>query len=351
MAFGKIYGYTYAKLMRWMTTMWQLQDEIPILYHPTTLLLVDDDESLLASLDLFLSDSFSCFTTQSPIAALAYLTHNSYCDTDLDIITLNGNNFSVRHSLAHFSVDFAQLLKHYHQPHHQQKVAVAIIDKTMPEMDGLALCQKMRTLKNHVQTILLTGTTDRSQAINAFNDNIIDKYIAKDNIQIIYEQLRNTVYELTWRYFTELSKRIITPIQHQLPLLETETFKSVFFKIYQQQQIIEHYLIDSYGSFLLIDANRQYFLLLLRNRAYFEELRELAQSSGAATDIVAKFAQQQAIPFASDSKIELSLEGQAWANTTLIATTRLDEQHVYALIPVSDTFIGQIGHTTDEAIT
>ncbi|MFC1541760.1 response regulator [Candidatus Latescibacterota bacterium] len=112
-----------------------------------TILLVDDEEMVLTSIDSFLAleTEYNVVTFTSAIEALSYLTNNS--------------------------------------------VDLVISDYVMPEMDGITFLAKVREIKPEIPRIILTGYADKENAIKAINDVGLFQYIEKpwenDDLKII----------------------------------------------------------------------------------------------------------------------------------------------------------------------
>ena len=112
-----------------------------------TILLVDDEEMVLTSIDSFLAleTEYNVVTFTSAIEALSYLTNNS--------------------------------------------VDLVISDYVMPEMDGITFLAKVREIKPEIPRIILTGYADKENAIKAINEVGLFQYIEKpwdnDDLKII----------------------------------------------------------------------------------------------------------------------------------------------------------------------
>ena len=114
---------------------------------PETIVIVDDEEMVLTSLDSFLSleTDYQVHTFLSPIEALEFISNN--------------------------------------------EVNLIISDYLMPEMDGISLLAQVRDTKPDVTRIILTGYADKENAIKAINEVGLFQYIEKpwdnDNLQIV----------------------------------------------------------------------------------------------------------------------------------------------------------------------
>lgn len=56
---------------------------------------------------------------------------------------------------------------------------VAVIDYTMPYMDGIALAAALRTVSDHTALIMLTGSADLDVVTQLINENIVQKFFTK----------------------------------------------------------------------------------------------------------------------------------------------------------------------------
>ena len=112
-----------------------------------TILLVDDEEMVLTSIDSFLTleTQYNVVTFISAKKALKYIKSNS--------------------------------------------VDLVISDYVMPEMDGITFLAQVREIKPEIPRIILTGYADKENAIKAINEVGLFQYIEKpwdnDDLKII----------------------------------------------------------------------------------------------------------------------------------------------------------------------
>jgi len=113
-----------------------------------TIIIVDDEEMVLTSLNSFLS-----------------------LETDYQVNTF----ISAKEAL--------EFIKN-------NDVGLVVSDYLMPEMDGITFLAKVRELKPYVPRIILTGYADKENAIKAINEVGLFQYIEKpwnnDDILIIF---------------------------------------------------------------------------------------------------------------------------------------------------------------------
>ena len=112
-----------------------------------TILLVDDEEMVLTSINSFLS-----------------------LETDYTVVTFISANKALQYIKSN-SVD------------------LVISDYVMPEMDGITFLAQVREIKPEIPRIILTGYADKENAIKAINEVGLFQYIEKpwdnDDLKII----------------------------------------------------------------------------------------------------------------------------------------------------------------------
>ena len=112
-----------------------------------TIVIVDDEEMVLTSLESFLTleTDYQVHTFKSPVEALEFVRDN--------------------------------------------EVHLIVSDYLMPEMDGISFLAKVRDIKPDVTRIILTGYADKENAIKAINEVGLLQYVEKpwdnDDLQIV----------------------------------------------------------------------------------------------------------------------------------------------------------------------
>ena len=135
-----------------------------------TIMLVDDEEMVLASLSSFLT-----------------------LETDYDIVTF----LSPLEALEHLK---------------ENEVNLIISDYLMPQMDGISFLGQVREFKPDIVRIILTGYADKENAIKAINEVGLFQYIEKpwdnDDLRIIIRnglERQQLILSLQQK-FTEINK-------------------------------------------------------------------------------------------------------------------------------------------------
>lgn len=143
---------------------------LPLFYYPSTLMLVDDNQTLLH----VMTDAFSkkCMVKSflSAEDCLKFLNHyispSSHYNFLQSVLTDETYGQPTKNPM-NFDVTQIAMLRENKQRHNE--IATAIIDYQMPEMNGLVLAEKIQSFS--VQKILLTGNISEIKAVEGFNNN------------------------------------------------------------------------------------------------------------------------------------------------------------------------------------
>ncbi|NKB46608.1 MAG: response regulator [Legionellales bacterium] len=266
-------------------------------YFPSSIILVDDNPSFLENISLQLDAAKltyeTCHHARQAIASiekkpaaihsswLKQLLHQQEADTQQHCII--DVDISKIYSLAFDSQRFSEQ-------------SVMVVDYVMPEMDGIELCRHLNN--NPIKKILITGIDDLNLAITAFNEGIIDRFIVKDDPNFL-KCLIESIHEMQHLYFKSITE-IITQnllISHTECCLQDNPFINLWQNIFQRYHIIEYYLIDKTGSYLMLDwTGRKYWLVLLSETS-MEEYLIIATDHHADEILLTALTQGTHLPF------------------------------------------------------
>ncbi|HVV67944.1 MAG TPA: response regulator [Gammaproteobacteria bacterium] len=247
--------------------------QISALYHPTQIVLLDDDAEFINSLSLAMSDQFKCQLFTTPVQAQQFLLNNHSWQNALkaQYLQLQEEEFSK------FSVDIE--ISNIHQEIFNSKrferAGILVVDYDMPSQNGLEVARMLKS-RIPLKVILLTGEADQHTAIAAFNRREIDRFILKSDPNY-HEQLIRYINELQHDYFAELSTAILEPllIQKDHPLQDNH-YQKLFQDAKAKHQALEYYLLDQSGSFLMLNANGEPTWLIVRTPADIELFYDMA---------------------------------------------------------------------------
>ena len=256
---------------------------INICNFPTQVVAVDDNESFLQSLELVIDRNNNTYNSFSnPFEAIKYL-EQVLNDLNFlkDAISINIDEYD----LLSVDLNINNLYKEIYSAERFSRVSLLITDFDMPGLTGLDLCQKLNNC--YIYRILLTGIADESTAINAFNNGLIEQFMRK-SLSIV-DSLENLITKSQEEYFNYISKNysdLFNSNNKSLDILKNHTFIDLFNRIIKEENITEHYLLDSLGSFLMLNNSGEVSALYLTNLKQHEEIYNFAKHEDCPNDIL-----------------------------------------------------------------
>ncbi len=289
---------------------------IPLLYHPTNVLLLDDNRKFLNDISFIFNESIPLVLETNPQHVLQHLASHTYRSDELasKISKQHFDTVYSNHSSPPelFEVSFLKLAGALDTPNRYKRVVTVFIDKMMPGMDGLDFCKKVREAEYPVKLILFTGKAGLKEAVDAFNEGLIDAYLSKDDQQL-HDKINQLYTQSSWQQFIELSHIIGGFVSHQMKPLHDPQFCGVFERVREKYRIIEFYAIDTSCSFLMLDENAHATLFLVRNENDFNEAHDMAKNSKAAYEVIQALRERQLFPISKGSLSDYyHLSGDQW---------------------------------------
>lgn len=262
-------------------------------YHPTSVLVLDDDPLFLESLDFQFSEEVSCQTFTRPDAAMEHLRaqaaqHPNFARYFREVSDMGAGDMGVGSELRVgellLRLQFSELQSIIDDSARQQRVSVAIVDYDMPKMTGVEFCRAIRHLP--VKIILLTGKAGLETAIGAFNEGLIDCFLQKQDPGVTYA-LRREIKRLQAQYFGEISAPIKDALALQTPsFFEYPVVLQLFKEICEENDIVEHYICASPPGITMRDAEGNESFLLICDPETAERQCKAAESQGAPSDML-----------------------------------------------------------------
>ncbi len=202
-------------------------------------------------------------TFQDPQEALNYINTRAAAQQQ---VNWEQENCFTPNSYA-LKLNVFSLHKQIYNPHRYAQISVVIADHDLTEkyMSGIEFCRRIED--KNIQKILFTGQADRSFVIQAFNEGVIQRYLSKGDVKDIKDILE-IVETAQQRYFMACTDSLNVALRSnpQFPLaVLSEKFHQLFNRIVEQRNIVEYYLLDGLGSFLLVDASHKVQLLIVQN--------------------------------------------------------------------------------------
>lgn len=305
---------------------------IPTCYFPSTALFVDDSRDFLLNFVLQLDEGLAYRVFDSPFDALDCI-HKKCCELDLlsqrclSEYTEAKNCPLTNHTI---NLDVTAIHAEVYNPRRFSEISVVVVDYAMPGMDGLEFCRRIEN--TNIKKILLTGQADEKLAIEAFNEGLIHRYIQKSDPQVA-ELITKGIYDLQSQYFQAMSDMIVRMLSVTSPsCLHDKKFAEFFHLLRHEKKVVEHYLADNSGSFLLLDDDAKVSFLIVKNEADMRLHYDLALDNGASEDVLDALASGEKIPCFWQANTQPP-EWNDWS-TCLVPAHRFesDETYYYAYV-------------------
>ena len=257
-------------------------------YHPTSILVLDDDPLFLESLDFQFSEEVSCQTFTRPDAALEHLRaqatqHPNFARYFKDVSDMDLGS-ETRFGDRLLRLQLSELRSVVEDRARQQRVSVAVVDYDMPKMTGVEFCRAIRDLP--VRTILLTGKAGLETAISAFNEGVIDCFLQKQDSGVTVA-LRREIKRLQEEYFTDISAPISSALALQRPCFFSDpSFITLLKEVMEKNGIVEHYVCAGPPGVMMRDADGNESFLLVSDVERVNSQCEAAETQQAPADMV-----------------------------------------------------------------
>ena len=268
---------------------------IPLIYHPSSVLILDDSESFINSLSLRLPDNIPyCLFTQ-PSKALQTLKANQ--DTvnfePEKVVSESFDHFDHREDRATLQVDYGKFSVSLTNPKRFNLFSCLIVDYTMPEMNGLEFLAQIKDWP--IEKIMLTGTADEKMALEAHNQDLVNLFYMKTSSQVVNDII-DKLAELQHRHFIRLSEKFVSLVNHYEAIFCNQEFYKEFNKLAASHSIVEHYVLNREGSLLLVSNNGEAFEMEFFTADDLDELSLMAKDSGLDESFISQLEGRMSIP-------------------------------------------------------
>ncbi|CAN5293526.1 response regulator [soil metagenome] len=228
---------------------------VPVCYFPSTVIFLDENSDFLRNFTLQPSLPFTChfFDQTADTLEALHLNQQSenlaqWCLNEPNQPPITQNNFATQT----MCLDLTAIHWEVYNPQRFNECTVIVINTLASDLDKLTLC---RNIQNHaIKKILLVDENEETLVNEAIKDSLIDLCLNKQdpNIKAL---LLDGIKHLQMNYFLEMSdtvsKMLVTKLSN---CLYDPTFIDLFYQLQQQEQIVEYYLTEVSGSFLMLNA-------------------------------------------------------------------------------------------------
>ncbi|MDX2165070.1 MAG: response regulator [Gammaproteobacteria bacterium] len=311
-------------------------------YYPTLAVLVDDSERFLTTISLQLDTNLAYVTFSDPEQALKFVTQKTPNSLAEKCLAENGEagNFGVQSTEHDVKLNLSKLYQQIYNAERFNETSVIVVDYSMPNMNGMKFCKSIRELNKSIKIILLTGEADEGKGVEMFNAELIHRFISK-NSPGFGEQVSSAIAELQRNYFESQSKLIIQNLSTKASsCLHETTFIKVFHEIIRKHRIVEYYLIENTGSFLLLKFDGTPIWLLVSSDTELQEYCDIAKDYHAPPEILKLLKEGQKIPYFKNPDEYMKMSGVHWEAHLHTAQKIQGENttYYYALVKEEELF-------------
>lgn len=273
-------------------------------YFPSSVAMIDDNDAFLTNLSLRMSDFFSVNTFVDPNEAVLFITKNYSTNVLSDIQSIVKKGDDAENDYPFYIIDFDRISQIHNNSDRVNICSALVVDYSMPIMSGITFCEKLAEIP--IPKIMLTGHVDFQLAVDAFNKGLINQFVVKDSPNM-YENLLQAVMKCQDEFFQLKSYPIMNAVQlTENTMLGSDDYFECFRHILSRYSIIEYYLLDSYGTFLLIAGDgRKYYFQSVSNQQ-IEECINIAENASGDADLISTMREGFMLPlFTSETDRQL----------------------------------------------
>jgi len=267
--------------------------KLPVHYHPTTTVLVDDSDSFLRSLSFQLDPAQASISFHDTLAALEWFGRSPRtADLPLQVHVDDPHQSAEQ---RHVAVDVERIWRISARPERFTIPSVLVVDYSMPQMDGVAFCQALRHIP--CKKILFTGAADEKIAVDAFNRGLIDRYIKKSADDAL-DRLERELCTLQREFFIEQSEPLCHMLAlHDFSFLGCHGIAGLVAELYQTHGFSEHYIFPNPSGILFFDRAGKPTLMIIETEKGLQAQYEMARDSGAPPSLLAALEERRVLPF------------------------------------------------------
>jgi CheY-like chemotaxis protein len=257
----------------------------PILpyFHPSTIVIVDDNALFLHTLDLRMPAESSYQLFHDARVALDRVNQRTTLAPIADRF-LAGVVAGKPAPEAHLSFELVFVEEEIKYSDRFSRASVVIVDYSMPEMTGLEFCAGIRDPA--VKKVLLTGVADEKVAVKAFNDGVIDRFLPKQGDGALDEIVRCAV-DMQRSYFVDQQRVLMETLSlSPAEFLDQPSILEAFAAIRTRLHIVEHYVVDNPPGLLLFSSEGNMYRWVVMSEQELAAQAERASRSGAPQDVV-----------------------------------------------------------------
>ncbi len=303
---------------------------LPPYYHPTTVCLIDDNQSFLSSLERSLPAQWPVRSFVDPHRALAFLNQPPALAPLVDRCFAYEQRPG-QNPVIHF--DPGMIEQEINHIERFSRVSVAVIDYAMPALDGLALSAALTD--PYLQRAMLTGVANEKHAVAAFNDRLLDRFSSKQKLSTA-EAVTAFVDESRFAYFNQHASRLQSNLSLNPPgFLLVPQIATQVQALMARHALVEYYLVTDPPGLLMLNAAGRLHRLVIADSAELALQAQSAQKMGAPAAVVAALAEGRQLGWFWDSPSDyFGAEPYPWGEHLLDAAPIPDASGWYMALMV-----------------
>ena len=279
--------------------------------HPTTTVFIDDNQRFLDSLSFQLDPRIAHKTFQSAEQAIEWVREASRHSANRNVpIEVSYDEQILSFERRVVSVDLDLIYRQVMNPKRFLTPTVLVVDYAMPEMDGVAVCAALGNLP--CKKMMFTGQADDKVAIDAFNDGLIDRFLTKNDHEVL-DHLEVGIHALEHAFFVDQSSTLKDLLGRQShTFLFEPAMAALIEQLRKQYDFVEYYLFLNPSGILFFDFHGKPTLMVIETEAGMLAHYEAARDGGAPEGLVAGLKDMRILPFFSDTGMYVDAIEHTW---------------------------------------
>ncbi len=305
-------------------------------YFPTKVLFVGDGEAYLKTLPVRLDLAAHFQFCPDTEFAMKCLNSSSHTRPFLEKwvshlknagMTLEQKSDEEETPHVYIDIQVENIRSEVSSPERFNEISVVVVDFNNPKIDAIDFCRKSD--RSSVKKLMLIDEASQDVAMKALNDGLIDEFIQKDSPDF-YKKFHKAIVRLQQCYFNGLSQSIIQCLSANPNSCLSDPIFIDFFKVIRKEhKIVEYYLMNESGSFLLLDKNGAPSWLLVKSENDMKLNDEVAQGSYAPDVIHSSLKKREKLLFLLTKHDEWSVPVEEWGHYMHLATKLVGENNSY----------------------